>query len=521
MMVLLALSTLAHAGPAHGGGAVKVDDDPEVLAALQARCEKKAKLKQGYDLGGVKVWPSARCGRLPQPMMRTPDGRVGPARGTPARSTTVQLDLDLPRHRVAASIRAVPGDGGLLYGALFPLKGDLEVVTSGPWARGPVGWFAAPDGEVHLERSVRLKRTDCHVERDRVMIAATCGVLPMWGGRWSLEVQGLADGWQHSWTAEEPLAVTVPALFALADAEVAAHDDHVRVLASPTLSMPDGQADAIAERASAAHDSLEEPFGALPDVDWTVVPVTFGGGYESTSGYPGVGAGYRDQHPSLSVQHEVAHAWFGGVTFPDLLAPGGHWHEALATWALAHDPDATEEFLWMFIQGLRDDGPPPPSLLDTSYLQTGDSNKYGRGLAAMLTFDAVVGRDRVVAATRVFLDEHHHQLTTWRDLLAVYERELGTDDTAYLRSWLHEPWTPTLTQVGDAVVLDDPVHPHHQVRGQIFWGAADSDLLGTCDVSFGQGEVPTCEPPTDWAFAIVQPQLPVSGTGVVLRRSSP
>ena len=164
------------------------------------------------------------------------------------------------------------------------------------------------------------------------------------------------------------------------------------------------------------------------------------------------------------MQHEIAHGWFGSQVFPDLMAPGGHWHEALATWSMARvAPEETDELLWSFISGLRNHKVTTPSLLETNYVEATDSNKYGRWLAAMLILDRLAGRERVEAAMERFVEEHRLGLATWHDVLDTVAVQIGTDEAAHL-------------------------------------------------------DVPTCPPPEGWVFAVVEPAMPVQGAGVALKR---
>ncbi|MCA9488626.1 MAG: hypothetical protein KC621_01845 [Myxococcales bacterium] len=340
---------------------------------------------------------------------------------------------------------------------------------------------------------------------------------PLFGGAsWTVRAPS-HEGWVVAGGGDE-LPVALPTLFAVRGAELAGSSGEIRIYGTEEARAPD--ADALAARLARNHAALSEAFGAF-DARWDVLPVHYGSGYESTSGYPSIGVGYRMVGEGDALAHEVAHAWFGARVVPSFDQPGGHWHEALATWALMDvDPDAANLLLEFFVNRFRSQTRKRPSvaLTQTAYAEASDGEKYGKGLAAMLTLDATYGRAEVVRAVARWVEQSAGRETTWTDVLAAVEQELGAEAAGRLRSWLDGRWVPRLALQDGVLVVDDDADPDHAIEGAVLVTNASYDILAELPVQLGRGRVELGPPPEGWAYAFLAGELPVEGPDIYLFR---
>jgi hypothetical protein len=157
-----------------------------------------------------------------------------------------------------------------------------------------------------------------------------------------------------------------------------------------------------------------------------------------------------DAAEDSSLNHEIAHAWFGNAVLADY--EGGNWAEGLASYFSDHLENERLGRGWerrqrmmaanqSFVAG-RAESPL------SGFAESNDrpSKIIGYAKAALVThmLRKQVGDERFVAAMRSFVAENLYRVASWDGLRKAFEREAATDLGWFFRQWVEDAATPEL-----------------------------------------------------------------------------
>lgn len=256
--------------------------------------------------------------------------------------------------------------------------------------------------------------------------------------------------------------------------------------------MDAGRLDTLEQIVRASFASFA-PLGAYPYREVRIVESDF---YDGTGGYGALSAialGWRlvqaDPDPQF-LAHELAHGWFGGVVPPDAGAmAGGQWNETLAEyvalWSMPAADAALARGAWAadYQSILEED--------DDAILHVGSATVgfdahhaigYSKGALVLTALEARLGKDRVAAALRRFLDDRAGQPSNWSHLVAAVAATAGREHADWLHTWLSRRGAPDLR-------IRDHVIEAGVLRGVLTQTTAPP-FTGTVELGWFDGPVP-------------------------------
>lgn len=140
------------------------------------------------------------------------------------------------------------------------------------------------------------------------------------------------------------------------------------------------------------------------------------------------------------MSHEIAHTYFGGIV--PCAYVKDTWNESLTQYidsiVYLNNADRTLE------AGLRTMNVDVP-LSKMNVAHAHDSATYYRGAYVIKMLEDEIGRDKVLDAMRVMVNERVGQDTTWPDLLPYFEKSGGQKLDWFWNQWIYNAKFPTLT----------------------------------------------------------------------------
>jgi aminopeptidase N len=126
---------------------------------------------------------------------------------------------------------------------------------------------------------------------------------------------------------------------------------------------------------------------------------------------------------AIVIAHELAHAWFGGLT--EFQPPSAGWlEEAIATYISRTVTEETH---------------PRATPWAASVSEVLPDHAYAPDAATIRRLEGLIGRQAVLAGLRDLLHRHPHSFATQDDLVRCWSRAAGRD----LREWAAETLVPT------------------------------------------------------------------------------
>ena len=157
-----------------------------------------------------------------------------------------------------------------------------------------------------------------------------------------------------------------------------------------------------------------------------------------------------DAAEDSSLNHEIAHAWFGDAVLADY--DGGNWAEGLASYYSDHLENERVGRAWQrrqrmmaanqsFVAGRAES---PLSGFAESNDRASKIVGYAKAALVIHMLRRLVGDERFFAAMRGFVAEHLYRVASWSDLRKAFEREAGADLGWFFRQWVEGAATPEL-----------------------------------------------------------------------------
>jgi hypothetical protein len=168
-----------------------------------------------------------------------------------------------------------------------------------------------------------------------------------------------------------------------------------------------------------------------------------------------------------SLNHEIAHEWFGDAIVTDY--DGGNWAEGFASYFADHLENERLGRAWerrqrmmnAYQNNVTDEVVSP--LSGFSELDDRVSRFIGYAKSALVVhmLRRLLGDERFVAATRNFVAENEFRAASWADIRRTFERAAGTDLGWFFEQWVDGTAMPELGLEGISVA---PEGGQHELR---------------------------------------------------------
>jgi hypothetical protein len=170
------------------------------------------------------------------------------------------------------------------------------------------------------------------------------------------------------------------------------------------------------------------------------------------------GAGNRPIAASgKTIAHELAHQLFGAAV-DSYLDEAADWWEAASSyvglWPLSETDASAERRAALYeYAALGADDIAGMSQRVAPGQQARFVLSYRKGLLLFTALEDRIGKDRLVAALRRFVDDNRGHLGSWGAIVAAVRNVTGDSDAAWLETWLRRPGAPRL-RWADVRVVD-------------------------------------------------------------------
>ena len=151
-----------------------------------------------------------------------------------------------------------------------------------------------------------------------------------------------------------------------------------------------------------------------------------------------------------SLNHEIAHAWFGNGVLADY--EGGNWAEGLASYFSDHMANERLGRGWQrrqrmmaanqsFVAGRAES---PLSGFSESNDRPSRIIGYAKAALVVHMLRTLAGDERFFAAMRSFIAEYLYRPASWTEMRKTFERETASDLGWFFRQWVDGMATPAL-----------------------------------------------------------------------------
>ncbi len=151
-----------------------------------------------------------------------------------------------------------------------------------------------------------------------------------------------------------------------------------------------------------------------------------------------------------SLNHEIAHAWFGKGVLADYA--GGNWAEGLASYfsdqleneRLGRGWQRRQRMMGANQSFVADRAESPLSDFSESNDRPSKIIGYAKAALVVHMLRRLVGDEQFFAAIRSFVAEYMYRPASWADMRKTFERETASDLGWFFHQWVDGPATPEL-----------------------------------------------------------------------------
>jgi len=214
------------------------------------------------------------------------------------------------------------------------------------------------------------------------------------------------------------------------------------------------RAEEVARATERALALLERWFGPLPNppaVTIAEIPQGFGSQASATAGMLLDAAAFRDARQLSQLYHELSHYW----NVVDRDAPSPRWNEGLATYlqyrmaaeldGVADRTGPLDRARSRLCAAVRTDG----RLASVPFARYGSERltdfSYRLGFLMFAALEERMGRDRLDAGLRAFVERYRREGATTRQLIDTLRAESAVDLDAFFEQWMFTTrWIPSV-----------------------------------------------------------------------------
>jgi hypothetical protein len=159
-----------------------------------------------------------------------------------------------------------------------------------------------------------------------------------------------------------------------------------------------------------------------------------------------------------SLNHEIAHQWFGNAVLPDY--DGGNWAEGMASYfsdLLEAEASGTgwerrQRMMAGYQNNVADRAASPLSGFSESSDRTSRFIGYGKSALVIHMLRRLLGEERFFAGVRRFVADNRFRAASWSDLRRALEQASATDLGPFFEQWVRGVTTPELGLEGVTAV---------------------------------------------------------------------